>query len=98
MSFRDYSPRKKGGFVGIACAAIISCILFFGFVKLLVIDSWDGISQTAGNDMGNLIWWIFIYGFLALMISVVVFVFLFAVLFSLGSFLGWFYGKIMHRS
>lgn len=79
--------------MGVVGAFLGSFVNFFLLLKSLIIDDWDGISQTAGNSIGNSIGWIFMYGFLAFIISVIVFAALLIVLFPLGSFIGWLYGK-----
>ncbi|PJA67631.1 hypothetical protein CO157_04385 [Candidatus Peregrinibacteria bacterium CG_4_9_14_3_um_filter_49_12] len=78
-----------GGAVAVLGFVVSFCIT----VKLLIVDGWDGISNTAGASMGNMLGWVFIYGFLALITSLILFAIALPIFYSIGCVAGWLYGK-----
>ncbi len=94
MQWKALSHRQRGGLLGAVGAGVFfvgSCVFTF---KLFVIDGWQGITQTAGSDMGNLLGWVAIYGFLSLVIASALSMVALPLLFVIGSSVGWIYDKV----
>lgn len=93
MVWRNLSSAKKGGLIGFIVSTLGFVVDLAINIYLLIIAGWDGISNTAGNSLGNLVGWVFIYGFLAVIISLVIWVFLALGLTAIGALVGWVIGK-----
>lgn len=66
MNWREWTYWQKGGIIG----AIILVLLTFP-TSVQIIDL-QGIKEYTGGEFGNIIGWLFIYGFLFLIVSAVI--------------------------
>ncbi len=90
MNWRALSPAKKGGFIGLIISPLGFVVSFVYVTKILLMNGWDeAIIATAGDNVGNVVGWIFIFGFMAVILSLMLAVPFALGLYALGALIGW---------
>lgn len=98
MNWRGYSPTKKGAWMGFFLTLVVYVIAAVMVGKLIIVDNWDGLVSNAGGELVPTLGWVFIMGFLVLLIATMMAVTAGVALLPLGALLGWLYGKVTGSS
>jgi hypothetical protein len=88
MQWSTLTHRQRGGLIG-AGAALLCFLGYFVFLlKLFLFDGWTELVDNA-NSLPNILGWVGIYGFMALVMAGMIGMVALPILFGLGSLVGW---------
>jgi len=67
--------------IGLTLGLICFVLSLIYFIKILIIDSWKDIVHNSSGVFSNVLGWLLIYSFLALILSVIISIIIFGLVF-----------------